>query len=294
MAIVTSTGGPPSLLVIANLVRVYLNDWQKGYNLVPGEGQITTDDATVSPQTLPALNSAIRWVYRKLRNVGDPRLIRDNVQVALPANAATGPTVQTYLTFNGYFDGVTVQVSPTLPSDMLFPLFLWEQQTSSTGSLPFVPMCQPQAGLPSRNQTFALGDWEWREQPSSVPGNSTVPAAIFFVGSLSAVTVRMRYIAALTNFVSLTSADYASAYVPIMDSEEAIAYRCAYIISAALSGITPSVNMLKQESEDAIQDLRNTVTRRQQSVEYNRQPYSTGSGDWGAGNGYYGSNDGLI
>src|SRR5258705_6137873 len=131
MAIVTSTGGPPSLLNIMNLTRVFLKDWQSGRTSTPGEGIITTDDATVSPQTLPALNSAIRWVYRKLRNVGDPRLIRDNVQVALPANGATGPTIQTYLAFTGYFDGLTLQVSPILPSDMLFPLVLWEQQTSS-------------------------------------------------------------------------------------------------------------------------------------------------------------------
>src|ERR1700675_2943587 len=142
MTVVTSTGGPPSLATITSLVRVLLNDWQAGINNVPGEGQITTNTAALSPQTLPALNSAIRWVYRKLRNVGDPRLIRDNVQLSLPVNAATGPGIQTYLAYNGYFDGSTVQVSPTLPSDLLYPVFLWEQQTASVSTLAFVPMCQ--------------------------------------------------------------------------------------------------------------------------------------------------------
>lgn len=271
----TTTGGPPSLETIAQLTRTFLNDWQRGASNTPGEGQITTDDPNQSPQTLPALNSAIRWVYRKLRNVGDARLIRDNVQVALPANGATGPAVQTYLAFNGYFDGLTLQASPTLPADLLFPIELWEQQTSSILNLPFVPMVQPQYGLPSRNQTFALGEWEWREQPSLVPGNNVPPVGIFFLGALSPITVRIRYMAALTQFSALLATDYPNTYVPIMDSEEAIAYRAAYIIGAALSGMTPGVTMLKEESEAAIQDLRNTVVRRQQTVEYHREPYQS-------------------
>jgi len=290
MAIVMSTGGPASLEDIMNLVRVYLKDWQQS-----GAGIITTDDAATSPQTLPALMSAIRWVYRKLRNVGDPRLIRDNVQVALPANALTGAGVQTYLTYNGYFDGVTLNASPVLPADLLYPIELQEQQTGS--GLNFVPMVQPQNGLPSMNQTFALGYWEWREAPTTnsgltpTPGTANAPAGIFFVGALAPVTVRMRYMATLVRFVSLTSADYATAYVPIIDAEEAIAYRCAYIVAAALSGITPGVTMLKQEADEAMQDLRNAVVRRQQTITYERMPYDA---QVGSGSGYYGGSDNLI
>jgi hypothetical protein len=279
------TGGPTSLGDVMSLVRVFLADWQQS-----GAGIITTNDPTTSPQTLPALNSAIRWVYRKLRNVGDPRLIRDNVQVSLPANAATGPSVQTYLAYDGYYDGATLNVSPTLPSDMMYPIQLWEQQTSSIGTLPFVRMTQPQFGLPSRNQTFALGEWEWREQPAPVAGGSVAPVAIFFVGSLAAVTVRLRYMAALQTFSG--TVDFNNTYVPIIDAEEAIAYRCAYMIAAALSGVTPSVTMLKQEADDAMQDLRNAVTRRAQTVEYFRQPYDASAQNDGGG--YYGTGDNLI
>src|SRR4029077_20538952 len=118
-----STGGPASLKDIMDLVRVYLKDWQQS-----GAGIMTTDDAATAPQTLPALMSAIRWVYRKLRNVGDPRLISDNVQVNIPVNGLTGPGVQTYLTYNGYFDGLALNASPVLPADMLYPIELWEQQ----------------------------------------------------------------------------------------------------------------------------------------------------------------------
>jgi len=178
---------------------------------------------------------------------------------------------------------------------MLYPIELWEQQTGN--SLPFVQMTQPQFGLASRNQTFALGEWEWREAPTTnsgltpTPGTVNAPAGIFFVGTLVPITVRMRYMATLVRFVSLTSADYATAYVPIIDAEEAIAYRCAYIIAAALSGITPGVTMLKSESDEAMQDLRNAVVRRQQTVSYSRQSYDA---QVGSSTGFYGASSDWI
>jgi len=291
------TGGPPSLQTIADLVRVFLKDWQPGRNNVPGEGIITTNDSTVSPQTLPALNSAIRWAFRKLRNVGDPRMIRDNVQVNLPVNSVTGPNIQTYLTYNGYFDGGVLNATPTLPQDLMFPLELFEQQTTSVTNLPFVRMTQCQFGLPSRNQTFALGDWEWRNQPTTntglttTPGTINPPAAIAFVGSLTTVTIRMRYICSMTTFASLVAADYPNVYVPIIDCEEAVAYRAAFIISAALSGMTPGATMLQQQADEAMQDLRNSVVRRQQTVNYQRQSYDAQTGGDG---GYYGTGNNLI
>lgn len=289
-----NTGGPPSLETIANLVRVFLKDWQAGRNNVPGEGIITTDDPTVSPQTLPALNSAIRWVFRKLRNVGDPRMIRDNVQVALPANGLTGPSIQTYLAYNGYFDGLALNASPTLPADLMFPLELWEQQTGSLSNLNFVRMTQPQFGLPSRNQTFTLGEWEWRNAPTTnagltpTPGTVNPPAAIWFIGALAPITIRMRYICSMTTFATLVAADYPNVYVPIIDCEEAVAYRAAYIISSALSGMTPGAQTLKAEAEEAMQDLRNSVVRRQQATDYTRMPYQ--SNTWAG----YAASDNLI
>lgn len=248
-------GGYPSLETVANLVRVFLNDFQNG-----GAGYITTDDPTVSPQTLPGLNSSLRELYRELRNVGVPRLIRDNVQVNIPANGATGPGVQTYLAFTGYFDGMTLQTSPVLPPDMMYPVELWEQQTGQ--SLPFVRMSQPQYGLPSRNQTFALGEWEWREDQLN------------FVGTLSPVTIRMRYAAALTQFISPVT--YSTTYIPILDCEEAVAYKTAYKIAFAMSGLTPAVADLKQSAIDAMFQLKNENIRRQQSQEFTREPYASG------------------
>lgn len=48
-----STG--TSLLNIMNLVRALVNDSQAGATDTPGEGQILTDDPSISPFTLPFL-----------------------------------------------------------------------------------------------------------------------------------------------------------------------------------------------------------------------------------------------
>jgi hypothetical protein len=252
------TGGYPTLETVMNLVRLFLNDWQPGATNTPGEGRITTDNPAISPQTLPALNSAIRELYRELRNVGDPTLIWDNVQANLPANSVTGPTVQTYLGYNGYWDGGVLNPSPVLPANLIYPIELWEQQTGN--QLPFVRMHQPQFGLPSRNQTFALGEWEWRQDQ------------INFVGTLAPVTIRMRFLAALTQFVS--PLNFSAVQIPIMDCEEAVAYKVAAKTGKGLSGVNPSTSDLAESAKEAMFQLKNAIARKMQTIEFNRKPFS--------------------
>ena len=192
----------PDLETVFNLVRIHLNDWQPGQQLMPGEGNISTDDPVRSPQVMTAFNSALRDLYRGLRLIGAPTLIRDNVLVNLPANGATGPSVQTNLSLQGYFDGLTLQSSPTLPNDLLFPLVLWEAPTGS--GLPFVPMMQPEEGLPSGFvQGACLSVWEWRGGSSGYVPGVTGNDALWFVGSIVPTTIRIRYQSALTQFATL-------------------------------------------------------------------------------------------
>lgn len=276
----------PTLQTVMDLVRVYENDFQAGATGTPGEGQITTNN---SPQVMPALNAAIREMYRKLRNIGNPTLIRDNVLINLPANGSTGPNIQTYLSQQGYFDGLTLQPSPTLPSDLLYPLELWEQQTGA--GTPFVPMSTPQAGLPSCwNQGFALRVWEWRGGASYTAGTNGQDA-LWFLGAICPVTIRIRYQAALTQFLNPSPSFplvFASTYVPLMDCEDYLAYSVAFKISRSISGMTPPVADLKAETEVALNDLRIAITRRQQEVEYNRPAYT---GNQNSNNANLGSNN---
>lgn len=271
----SQTFGNTSLLTIMNLARSLVNDTQPGLTNTPGEGQIFTDNPAVSPFTLPFLNSAIREVYRELRNVGAPTLLRDNVIISgvppltSPTNGAGGvdPAVQVNLSFDGYFDGLTMNPLYKLPEDMIYPERVWER-ISGTNSL-FISMDQAQFGLPSIYQGALMRMWEWREDK------------IWMLGSTSTEDFRLRYWASLPQFFSPTL-DFASTYVPIIDCTDAVAYKTA-VKYATMLGM-PGAVALAQEAKEQMFQLKNAYTRRAQSIDYLRIPYGTTNQDNGQTN----------
>lgn len=218
----------------------------------------------------PSFNSAIRELYRELRNVGQPTLIKDNVIVSglTPVNGANGlglsdPAVQTYLSFGGYFDGTTINGNLVLPGDVLYMERVSERQTGSGNS--FVPMTQCQSGLPSRPQQPTLVEWEWRNDN------------IWMVGSTQTNDIRMRYWCALPQFFSSTL-DFDSTFVPILDCTDAVAYKTAVKYAQMLG--SPGLAELKQEAANQMFQLKNESVRRSQTTDYQRQAYgSYGSSD---------------
>ncbi len=259
-----------SLETIMDLVRSLVNDTQAGLTGTPGEGQIFTDNPAVSPFTQPFLNSSIRELYRELRNVGQPTLVKDNIIVKglpiinSPTNGlgAADPTVQTVLSLAGYFDGVQQWPNFLLPSDMLYPVFLWERETGTNDN--FQPMAQSQDGLPGQQQSITLGKWEWRNDN------------INFQGATTLRDIRMRYYCTLPTFFSQTL-DFSTTYVPIKDCTDAVAYKTAVKYARMLG--SPGLADLVAESDRQMFQLKNANTRRAQSVEYHRQPFGNSSGD---------------
>jgi hypothetical protein len=265
-----------SLETIMNLVRSLVNDTQAGLTATPGEGQILTDNPAVSPFTQPFLNSSIRELYRELRNVGQPTLIKDNViitglpPVSSPKNGVAGadPTVQTVLSTTGYFDGVTQWPNFLLPSDMLYPERLWERMTGTNDA--FLPMTQSTFGLPPRPQVQWLSEWEWRNNN------------INFVGALQNRDIRMRYYCSLPTFFSATL-DFSTTYIPILDCTDAVAYKTAVKYARMLG--SPGLADLAAEAKEQMFQLKNANTRRMQSENFIRIPYGHSDGDYA--NGYY-------
>lgn len=275
---VTGNTGDTSLLTIMNLVRALVNDSQAGATSTPGEGQVFTDNPSISPFTQPFLNSSIRELYRELRNVGQPTLLKDNVIVSglTPVNSPTNglgspdPAVQVYLGFNGYFDGLNINADLKMPSDMIYPERIWERQTNSNDI--FIPMTQCQFGLPSTMQGPTLGLWEWRNDN------------IWMVGSTETRDVRLRYWATLPQFFSDTL-DFASTFVPIIDCTDAVAYKTAWKYAQMLG--SPGLAELKESAKEAMFQLKNGTIRRQQSQEYQRIPYGSYQGDYATGGNQY-------
>ncbi len=264
-----ASGTDTSFSVIMDLVRSLVNDTQAGLTGTPGEGQIITNNPAVSPFTLPFLNSAIRQLYRELRNVGDAALIFDNVNIfgLTPINGANGlgnpdPATQVYVSQGGYFDGQTINSLLALPSNVLYMERVSERQNGTNNS--FVPMTQSEFGLPSRPQEPTLAEWEWRNYN------------INMVGSTNVTDIRMRYYGSLPTFFSPTL-DFTATFVPIIDCADAVAYKVAVMYARMLG--SPGLEDLKGEAAKQMFDLKNAVTRRGQSIEYFRRPYGSYGND---------------
>jgi len=265
-----------SLEVVMNLVRALVNDSQAGFTGSPGEGQVITDNSAISPFTQPFLNSAIRELYRELRNVGDPALLKDNVVLTglTPVNGPQGlgapdPSVQVYVGYNGYYDGSVINPSIMLPSDVLYVERVWERQTGTQNA--FTPMTQPQFGLESRPQTPRLVEWEWRNYN------------INMVGSTQTNDIRLRYWCALPQFFSSTL-DFASTFVPIIDCADALAYKVAVKYATMLG--SPGLADLKLESIEQMRQLKLAHVRRSQGIDYMRIPYGSYNNNGADNSGY--------
>jgi len=265
-----SSNGDTSLLTIMNLVRAIVNDSQAGATGTPGEGQVVTDDPSISPFVQPFLNSAIRSLYRELRNVGDPALVFDNYIIPniTPINSPlTGPgnpdpALQVYIGQNGYFDGTQIWPAIALPNNLMYLERVWERQSNTNNT--FVPMSQSQFGLPSRPQQPSFIEWEWRNYNLNM------------LGSIQTNDVRLRYWGSLPTFYSATL-DFSSTYVPIIDCTDALAYKIATMYCRMLE--SPGLPDLVAEAKEQMFQLKNAVVRRSQSIDYQRIPYGTSARD---------------
>jgi hypothetical protein len=259
----------PSLAEIANLVRSLVNDDKPGATGTPGEGQILTN-SSVTLQNL--MNSAIRETYRDVRISGQPTLIKDNFLLLglTPVNSPLGvgapnPATQVSIQYVGYFDGLEYNADLALPGDLIAPLEVWWRQTGT--NFPFGEVPQSTGPLRSGYQTIGPGEWEWRQD------------GIWLNGSIIQIDIRLRY---ESTFVDLAAPniDWTNTFVPILDSQEAIAdkivlryQRRQMAFSPDLAAVIPD---LISQAERSMQRLRQQVTRARQKINFGVKPYSGG------------------
>src|SRR5581483_9225447 len=257
-----------SLEDVSSLVRSMVNDDQAGATGTIGEGQIFVDNPLISPAMQQFLNSALRWLYRGLRNVGSPTLIADNyiLEGLTPVNGAYGlavpsPETQVSIGFNGYFDGKQVNSSLALPSNLLVPLRMWERATGTQDI--FQPMSQAQSGIPPGNQNDSFGLWEWRTD------------GIWMPGALITRDVRLRFRMSLPTFYG-ANINFTTTYIPILDSVEAVAFRVSALYARRLG--SPLADSLFADADKERNELRNEMVRRAQGVDYRRGSYGDDDG----------------
>ncbi len=118
------------------------------------------------------LNSGYRYLQRKLANAGYSTFKKTGYLLNVPVIGAVDPGLQMQIGYNGTFDGVQNQETPTLPADMCWPLKLQERQSNTTQI--WQPMYESADGLFSRPQTLWLRDWYWQSEQIYLCGATQV------------------------------------------------------------------------------------------------------------------------
>ena len=179
--------------------------------------------------------------------------------------AVADPSVQVYLSFNGYWDGSVLHENPILPPDLLVPLKVQQRISGSTGNAAiFQTVAEAPDGLASNLQTAqGLGGWEWRTDKLN------------FNGALVNMDIELRYAGGVSPFpTSLSVSNYCTTLIPFLDSTEAMSYRCAYIFCRPrLPAGDTRAQELQANYEYAVQGMANRWRKTQQRSPLSRREF---------------------
>lgn len=248
------TGTYPIAEDVLQLARSMINDMLRDVN-----GRILTDTA---PFTLIYLNAAIRKTQRYFANNGLENYIKDNVILTgIPPCTSTDPSTQVFISPTGYFDGTKMNAQPTLPSDLIVPLAVWERPTGTGGS--FTPVNPVRGdGLPSRTPGQTFDDWEWRNDNLN------------FVGCINQSDLKLRYEAAIPRILS--GANLAQTSIPLRDAEDALGAGMCWRFAWA-RGSEMRVEA-KKLWEDEMDQVINRFVRKDQRIAYRSRGFRAGGG----------------
>lgn len=240
---------------ILNFARVLVNDAQGGIS-----GQDLADDR---PYTWPLLNLCYAKLANWLEDANVESATYAEAVISLPASASySDPNAQSHLDYDGFTDaaGFTYE-SPTLPSDLLEPLQLWQHATGQ--NVPFREMKQRLGGMESAYGGAIyggfIGTWEFRQN------------GIYFLGGATQPTdIRIRYIPSLPELVQPTG-DQKPPVIWFARAGEALAYLVAAEF-AEVRGASNAVN-LRAKANEQLQILANKSAKRSNQSQTRRRGY---------------------
>ena len=250
MSNIVLAGPYPTAERVINLAQAMVND---------PNGRVMGD---TTQNTYEYLNSAIEYVQDELGNHGISSFTKEIVITPITPVAVNDPNVYPFVGYTGYNDGQTNHAAPQLPADLLCPWRLWERQTGSNA--PFIPMGQPEDGLPSYFQSFRIREWKWR-------GDS-----IYMLGATQPNDIScLRYEARLP-FVK-----EASDPINMRGVTNILALLLAYRYAKARGSV--QADGLMADATVAIKQICNRNARKNQRRRYRRQAWGGSGGDWGIG-----------
>ncbi len=196
---------------------------------------------------LPYLQMAYRRVNKALGNIKSSVFIKESLLV-VPAVAAADASLQVSIT--------DATAAPTqLPVDLLVPLKLWERQNLSTDNFQEMTDLTDEGGLPSQPQGQQLVFWEWRGD------------GLYFIGALNDAQIRIRYQSIPPDIASAASS------VLLRDGQNTFALLTAAFAAGARG--SPNAQSYKQQGDEALDAMKDSVVHQMQHQVRRKRPYSS-------------------
>ncbi len=265
---------------ILNTARTRINDLilpSQGYPGGSDSGQQFTEvgggsnsdernpDGTLIDRTQILFNAAYRKFQKYLANLGYRLLIGDNLIIpSLPVNNNPDPAAQSWLSWNGFFDGTTFHTSPTLPIDFYAPLKIRER-ISGQNSI-FIPMRCSLDGLQNQYIRAVLNrQWEWRTNALYLPGaTSTTDLQFRYTRYLPALPDPAYYV---------PNTPWYQQMLPVPGCLSAMAWYCAYEVLVLRSEDTQAAAVVAlANAEDEANKVFNDQARADQRTNCRRRP----------------------
>lgn len=197
---------------------------------------------------LPFAQMAYRRINKALGNIKSATFIKDNVLLVVPAVNPVDSSVQV---------GITDSTAPPnqLPTDMLVPLKIWERVNGSSDNFDEMTDLTDEGGLPPQPQAAQLIYFEWRSD------------GLYFIGATQDTQIRMRYQAIPADVTSPLAS------VLLRDGQNTMA-----LLTAATAGLTrgsPLAANYKEQGDDALEAMKDSVIHQMQNQTRRRRPYSS-------------------
>jgi hypothetical protein len=212
--------------------------------------------ADAQPFTLPMADLAHKTLRKMLTKAGVNTYSKYGYATGLAASLTTDPTVQMQLMYSGYFNGQQTQATPTLPSDLIEPLELWERATVTSGinTAAWVPMKQASDSISTRAIQGRFAIWDYESDILYLP-----PAS-------QSNDLKMKYLVATPRLTSTTQ------QVPINDCEVAMGALIAELLSMGRGGAEATAQF-HARAEAEVQLMISPTARKEEYAAYNRRPF---------------------
>jgi hypothetical protein len=210
------------------------------------------------PYVVPYLNSAYRYIQRRMANSGVQTFKRRIILTQCPKIYTPDPGLQCEISYTGFFDGALNHATPTLPADMCWPLRLRERQSGTTN--PYQQMWCARDGLQSRPQSIFFRDWTYQQDKILLNGATLVN------------DIELLYVPFLPDIQPSTVLPLGEQQILILRAENAIAaFTLAEFANARGS---PLAGDIRTMGEQYLREVINSDAMQKQRGNYRRQPYS--------------------